>query len=320
MAYVWVQQWVALPVIVEDLMGDVPPDAGIGPTGRVTTDDEVQLSIAQMPLQVQSGTADANLSFHTQFSSLPSFPQHVDPSRLPSQQGLGAFNPQGSQQQHGSAFNMGTMASALPDYGATSPNPTMQSSQHQEMQRRLSGASTPAVVYQLQRNLQYSQVASSLTNPTSYGNFPQSQYGGAFGQAQGGHQQSFGPYGSSQQRIGVMQQPFPPYPQVSPQHFYFAQGQQPTAFAGQMGQFPGAYGGQPSLSPLDTSALRGTNLGESGSVEGHSGKKSFLPTNFESANTGFCSSLASSVRNQSQYHSERATAKTKTVWACSLGW
>ena len=274
MAYVWMQQWVALPLIVEELMGELPPDAGIGPTGRITSDDEVQLSITQIPFQhssqVQSGTPDANLSFHTQLFSAPSFPQRVDPSRPPPQQTLGSFG----QHQHGSAFNMGAMTGTLPDYGAASPNLTMQSSQHQQMQRRVSGASTPAVVYQLQRNLQYSQLPSSLANPTSYGNFPQNQYGGgAFG-----HQQSFGLYGSSQQRIAGMQQPFPPYPQLSPQHYYFMQGQQPTAFAGQMGQFPGAYGGrpgQPSLSPLDTSALRGTNLGESSDVEGHSGTMNF---------------------------------------------
>ena len=277
MAYVWMQQWVALPLSVEDLMGDLPPDAGIGPTGRLTTEDEVQLSITQIPFphssQVQSGTPDANLSFHTQLFSLPSFPQRVDPSRLPPQQTLGSFNPQSGQHQHGSAFNMGAMTGALPDYGAASPNPTLQSSQHQQMQRRISGASTPAVVYQLQRNLQYSQLPSGLANPTSYGNFPQTQYGGAFG-----HQQSFGLYGSGQQRIAGMQQPFPPYPQLSPQHYYFMQGQQPTAFAGQIGQFPGAYGGrpgQPSLSSLDTGALRGTNLGESSGVEGHSGTKNF---------------------------------------------
>jgi hypothetical protein len=42
-----------------------------------------------------------------------------------------------------------------------------------------------------------------------------------------------------------------------------------------MCQFPAAYGGrpgQPSLSPLDTSALRGMNLGESSGMEGHSGR------------------------------------------------
>ena len=288
MAYVWVQQWVALPVVVEELMGDVPPDAGIGPTGRLTAEDEVQLPITQLPLQqgsqVQSRTAGANPSFYTQFSSLPSFPQRVEPSRPPPpQQSLGSFNPQVGQHQHGSTFNMGAMACALPGYGATSPNPTMQSSQHQQMQRRLSGASTLSVVYQLQQNLQHSQGASSLANPTSYVNFPQIHYGSAFGQAEAGHQQSFGPYCSSQQRVGGMQQPFPPYPQLSPQHFYFAQGQQPAAFAGQMGQFPTAYGdrpGQPGLSPLDTSALRGAGLGESGGAEGHSGKR-----NFQSANS-----------------------------------
>lgn len=323
MAYVWVQQWVPLPVVVQGLMGDLSPDAGIGPTGGVTTENEVQLSNAQIPLphgsQLQSRPTDANPPFHTQFSSLPSLPQHVDPSRLPPQQGLGSFNPQGGQHQHGSLFNMGAMANALPDYGATSPNLTMQSSQHQQM-RRLSGASTPAVVYQLQRNFQYSQVASNLT---SYGNFPQSQYGDAFGQAQGGHQLSFRLYGSSPQRINNIQQPFPPYPQPSPQHYYFAQGQQPTAFAGTMGQFPAAYGGrpgQPNLSPLDTDAFRGMNLGESNDMEGHSGKKSFQPTKLECANVGFCNSFASSARDQSRCHSERTTAKTKTVWTCALGW
>lgn len=280
MAYVWVQQWVALPVIVEEQqMGDVPPDAGIGPSGRLSAEDEAQLSATQYQQgsQIQPRAPGANAPFHTQFSTLPSFPQRIEPSRIPSQQAFGSLNPQAGQQQQGSSFNMSAMAGALPDYGPGGPNPTIHPSQQQpQPQRRLSGASTPALVYQLQQNLQYPQGAPNLTSPTSFGNFPQSQYGGAFGQPPGGHQQSFGPYGSGQQRMGAMQQPFP-YPQLS-QQFYFAQGQQLSNYPGQGGQFPGAYAGrpgQPGLSSLDT---RMPSFGESSlsGVEGQSGTPTSL--------------------------------------------
>lgn len=281
MAYVWVQQWVALPVIVEEQqMGDVPPDAGIGPTSRLSAEDEAQLSATQFQQgsQVRSRTPGANAPFHNQFSSLPSFQQRIEPTRIPSQQGFGSINPQSGQQQHASPFNMTAMAGSLPDYGSGGANPAFQSPQPQQQdQRRLSGASTPAVVYQLQQSLQYPPGPSNLTSPASFGNFPQSQYGSAFGQPSGGQQQSFGPYGSGQQRMPGMQQSVPSYTPLSPQQFYFAQGQQLTNYPGQVGQFPGAYGrpGQPSLSSLDT---RMPSYGEASlsGLEGQSGKSASL--------------------------------------------
>lgn len=261
-------------------MGDGPPDAGIGPSGRLSAADEAQLSATQFHQgsQIQSETPGTNAPFHTQFSSLPSFQQRLEPSRIPSQQGFGSLNPQSGQQQHGSPFNMSAMAGALPEYGSGTTNPTLHPSQQQQHpQRRLSGASTPAVVYQLQQTLQYPQGASNLTSPTSFGSFPQSQYGGAFGQPLGGRQQSFGPYGSGQQRVGGMQQPFP-YPQLSPQQFYLAQGQQLSNYPGQGGQLPGAYPGgpgQPGLSSLDTHMPSFGEASLSG-VEGQSGMMASL--------------------------------------------
>jgi hypothetical protein len=275
MAYVWVQQWVALPVIVEEQqMGDGQPDAGIGPTSRLSAEDESHLSATQFQQgsQIQPRTPGTNAPFHTQFTSLQSFPQRVEPSRLPSHQGFGSMNPQPGQQQQTSPFNMNAIAGALPDYGSGASNPAFQSAQQQQPQRRLSGASTPAVVYQLQQSLQYSQGAPGLTNPNTFGNFPQSQYGATFGQPSGNQQQSFGAYGSAQQRLPGMQQPLPSYPQISPQHYYMAQGQQLSNYPGQGAPFPGSYGArpaQPNLASLNTGA---SGMDERGGLEGQPGK------------------------------------------------
>jgi len=275
MAYVWVQQWVALPILVEDQqMGDAPPDAGVGSSSRPSAGDDMQQTAVpyQQSLQAQLKGPVPIAPFHSQYSTLQSYPQRIDPSRMQSPQNFGPINPQVGQQPHGSAFNMTAMAGALPDYGSGPANPVLQ--QSQQTQRRLSGASTPAVVYQLQQSLQYPQSVPNIQNPPSYGSFPQGQYG-AFAQPSGANQQTFGAYGTSPQRMTAMPQQFQPYHQLSPQQFYFAQGQQIPGYNPQVGQFAAAYVGRPSVPGLSSSDSRAASFGESslGAGEGQLGKK-----------------------------------------------
>ena len=263
MAYVWVQQWVALPIIVEEQqqMGDAPPDTGVGPSSRPSGENDGQQSALPYPQssQGQPKVPTPVPPFHAQY---PSFPQRIDPSRIPSQPNFGTINPPPGQQSHGVAFNMTAMAGALPDYGSGPANPVLQQQQQQQQQtqRRLSGASTPAVVYQLQQSLQYPQGVSSIPSPPSYGSFPPGQYG-AFGQPS--NQQPFGAYGSSPQRVTGIHQQFQPYQQLSPQQFYFAQGQQIPTYGPPAGQFSAPYVSRPSASGLSASDSRAASFGES---------------------------------------------------------
>jgi len=274
MAYVWVQQWVALPILVEEQqMGDAPPDAGVRSSSRPLAGDDTQQTTVPYPQvsQVQSKGPAPIAPFHSQYSSLQSYPQRIDPSRMQSPQNFGPINPQAGQQQHGSTFSMAAMVGALPDYGSGPANPALQ--QSHQTQRRLSGASTPAVVYQLQQSIQYPQGISNIPSPPSYGSFPQGQYG-AFAQPSGANQQPFGAYGSSPQRMAAMPQQFQPYHQLSPQQFYFAQGQQIPGYNPQAGQFPAAYVGRPIVSGLPSSDSRTASFGESslGAGEGQLSK------------------------------------------------
>jgi hypothetical protein len=244
MAYVWVQQWVALPVIVEEPMGDLAPDSGIG-SGHLPADpshDDSQISATQFHSSQQSSIPSrlgGNHSFGNQFSSIPSFQQRGDPHRIPSHHGQPSYNPQQlgqqEQQQPGSSFSMGAMAGALPDCSSGMAGSQFQSGQQPQSQRRLSGASTPAVVYQLQQNLQYQPAtgASGFSNQGAYGGFGQSQYQNGYGQSQT-QLPGFNLYPGGQPRLNTMQQQPPQYQQMSPQYYYYSAG----GYSGQTPQSP----------------------------------------------------------------------------------
>ncbi|KAJ4408062.1 hypothetical protein N0V91_003410 [Didymella pomorum] len=198
--------------------------------------------LASSPYMAQ----DNNTPFYSQLSSIQQGQQRTE-HRSPAQQT--PYYP--SQQPDASAFKMGAMAGALPDYGSDTHQQASQS-----IPRSLSGASTSALVYQLGQNLQMPTHAS--------GNMPvQASYG--TGYAMSPYQQGYMPQQSAQnavypmynptqtrvQGVAPMQNPYQSYPQPS-QYMYYpapyaAQGQYPSGFSAQGMQNQAMYGRRASL-------------------------------------------------------------------------
>lgn len=245
MAFVWVQQWIALPVLHEEQMGDLPLGAtpqSLETTAEGLVRDEHQSSTFKSPTN--------NSPFHSQLSSVgqghgrPDIrsPAHAASPQYPQQEGHGA-----------SSLNMGSMAGALPEYNHPELGQGNQQT-HQQVQRppSLSGASTSALVYQLQQNLQMPQHATgALPSQAAY--------------ASGQYQQNFqghsplpnygGPFHPTQQRMphpGSMQAPYQNFHQPSHYMYYTSpygpQGQLPQGFQAQAAQAQAMYGRRPSLS------------------------------------------------------------------------
>jgi hypothetical protein len=244
MSFVWVQQWFALPIVIEGQMGDLPPDSRSHTMefNAAGLRDDQHAPLASSPYKAQ----DNNTPFYSQLSSIQQG-QHRPEHRSPVQQ-----NPYYASQQHdASAFKMGAMAGALPDYGS---DPHHQASQ--SIPRSLSGASTSALVYQLGQSLQMPAHASgSMPVHASYGSgYATSPYQQGYMSQQSAQSSVYPTYNPNQSRVqGVapMQNPYQPYPQPS-QYMYYpapytAQGQYPSGFAAQGVQNQTMYGRRPSL-------------------------------------------------------------------------
>jgi hypothetical protein len=206
MAFVWVQQWIALPVVVEEQMGDIPPGPGpqsldITATG-LARDEHQNTSNPTMSLK----SPGSNTPFYSQLSAIPQAQLRPD-LRSPTHQ----QSPHYPTQDHGAAsMNMSTMASALPDYASVNTahgNPSML----QHDQRQLSGASTSALVYQLQQNMQVPGSASGSL-PAHYGSgFNAGQFQQSFVPAQASQHPSYPQYPTGQARIAAPGPMQPPY-------------------------------------------------------------------------------------------------------------
>lgn len=107
MSFIWVQQWVALPVIPEGQMGDSNPNHAVRPSDY----DGHSFEDRQQP--AAGGAMPDGAAFQSQYGGV-SQQQRGDQSRQTP--GLAPYNV-GSQQAHGGPFNLGSMSSALPDYG-----------------------------------------------------------------------------------------------------------------------------------------------------------------------------------------------------------
>jgi hypothetical protein len=162
MAFVWVQQWVPLPVIYEGQrpMGDLPPGS------RPQALDNAASGFARAGNSNLPGSSykvpDNSTPFHSQLSAIPQSQLRSDfRSSAPS---FAQYPPQ----EHGaSPLNMASMAGVLPEYGPTDDAST-NAQGSQSVPRSLSGASTSAVVYQLGQNLQMS--SGGMSNHSAYGN------------------------------------------------------------------------------------------------------------------------------------------------------
>ncbi|KAJ4344455.1 uncharacterized protein N0V89_012197 [Didymosphaeria variabile] len=225
-------------------MGDLPPGSSpqaLDITATGLARDDLQ-GHSHQPSGVRSPSS--NTPFYSQLSSIPQSQLRPD-LRSPAH----PSSPHYPQGHSATPLNMGTMAGSLPDYTLVG------GVQSQHTQRQLSGASTSALVYQLQQNLQVHGPASN-TLPV------QSGYGPSFGAGQ--FQQNYMPTQASshtnytafppnQQRgpgPNPMQAPYPSYSQQSPYLYYPAPyGTQHFApgFSGQNAQTPALYGRRPSL-------------------------------------------------------------------------
>ncbi|KAF2098627.1 hypothetical protein NA57DRAFT_75865 [Rhizodiscina lignyota] len=221
MNFVWVQQWVALPVIVEEPMGDAPSDhGGARPSeythGTYPNEESQHNTKSNVTQQAGPSTVD-NTPFYSQFTALPPQPR-VDLSRI--QTGLGSYNMSANPGQGGASFNMGSMASALPDF----QNP-------QQTQR-----GQPASASAQQAQFRGQQMPQFPSNPPYGASYGVGQFQGAMAHDDGSH----GPMGQQTQRsagVPAMQQQFSPYGQQVPQYFYptspfTPQGAQQTFFPG----------------------------------------------------------------------------------------
>lgn len=166
MAFFWVQQWVALPVIYEGPpMGDLPPGPrpqALGAASGLARDGNPSLS---SPGQSPYKPPDSSSPFYSQLSALPQHQLRPD-----------FRSPTHATQQHPhqdnvvSSMNMASMTGALPDYGSVEGGSAIQQGS-QSIPRSLSGPSTSAVVYQLGQNLQMpSQAPGNMSGQHHYGN------------------------------------------------------------------------------------------------------------------------------------------------------
>ncbi|KAH7402012.1 YT521-B-like domain-containing protein [Phaeosphaeria sp. MPI-PUGE-AT-0046c] len=248
MAFFWVQQWVALPVIYEGPpMGDLPPGS------RPQASDSAATGLARdgNPSLSSPGSSpykypDNGTPFYSQLNALPQHQLRPD-FRSPTH-----ATPQHSSQDHGaSSMNMATMAGALPEYGSIDSTTAMPQGT-QSIPRSLFGASTSAVAYQLGQNLQMpAQTPVSMSGHQHYNNMyatgPYQQQ--AF--VQGAQHTAYPPFPAGQSRM-------PTNYSMPPQYMYY-----PTPY-GHQGQYNAGYSSQtaPNQAMYDRrGSMTGTSVG-----------------------------------------------------------
>jgi hypothetical protein len=229
MAFVWTQRWFALPVLIEEPMGDQPSNSGAVYMSNNSQDDS-RLSTSKPSPQPSPGArhgGGGTAPFHSQYSAIPTHQHQMNSSQYSHQPGANHHAQGFNQVQPGAGFDMNAMAGALPTYGAhTTAHP--QTQYQQQDQRRLSGASTPAVVYQLQQNLQYPQGGAAFANPNSYPGYAPVQYA-AYAPSQISPNVPYSPYGPAQPRQTPGAAQLAQFSQQStPQYYYYPAGYGPT--------------------------------------------------------------------------------------------
>lgn len=238
MAFVWVQQWIALPIVLEEQMGDLPPGS-VPQSLNITADGH-----AHEEHQTSNFKSPTNISpFQSQLGSIQH--GHGRPDIRSAAHPASGHYP--SQEHGASSLNMGSMVGALPEYASNEygqGNPQA----HQQAHRQLSGASTSALVYQLQQqNLQHSSALPTQSPYTS------GQYQQNFTPGHGTHQ-NYNPYHSNQRLPhpgAAMQGQYQNFHQQS-QYMYYPspyghQSPLPQGYTAQAAQSQAMYGRRPSL-------------------------------------------------------------------------
>jgi hypothetical protein len=239
MAFVWVQQWIALPVVLEDPMADLHP----GPVPQpLDSNAPVYTQDNYKGLPFQSSSNDT--PFHSQLSSIPQGQFRSDNRSSTHPASTQYLAPDGA-----SSLSMGSMVATLPEY-ATVESGHSDVQAHQHGQRPLSGASTSALVYQLQQNLQMPNHASgALPNHSPYApTYGHAQYPQGFVPSQ--HSPTnYAAFQPSQQRVAgpnSMQSSYQAYPQHSQYMYYSApygtQAQYSPGYPPQAAQVQAFYG------------------------------------------------------------------------------
>jgi hypothetical protein len=235
-------------------MGDLPSGAvqqslDISATGNAH--DEHQSSF-NMPGMMPK-TSGINTPFHAQLNSVSQ--GHLRPEVRSHPH---STSPQYPVQDHSaSPLNMGSMAGALPEYSIDVAQNSQQG--HQHSQRPLSGASTSALVYQIQQQqtLQMSgHPPGSLPTNSPYGpTYAQSQYPQVYATAQNSQHSNYAPFLPNQQRMAGPNSVPNPYQQFAhpSQYMYYPSPYGPHAhftqgYPAQGAQVQGMYGRRPSLS------------------------------------------------------------------------
>lgn len=311
MNFVWVQQWVALPVISEEPMGDAPPNPS-GFEGHPQDGGKPNAG-QQSHGSAGPGQGEGAQPFYSQFSGIPQ-QQRADASR--SQPGMAPYNTVPAQSHGDPSFNMSHLANALPEY----------STSQAQAQRGQTMSAAPF------RGQQYPS-GSHFSGSYGPGQFP----GGL------SLDQSLGA-GSAQiprpGALGVAASPYSPYGQQLPQYYYpnspFSPQNQPQSFFPGGGQAIPSYDRRPSMGQMQ--AMQGSFPGSaiqpqgSGRVLPGSGgyAEQCAPAEGElysyeatqrSRPLTPCRSRRpeANVSKQHDFNSSRAASKAEAVWSRALG-
>ncbi|KAF2645665.1 hypothetical protein P280DRAFT_126255 [Massarina eburnea CBS 473.64] len=260
MAFVWVQQWIALPVVLEDQMGDLLPGSAsqaLDLTAAGVLHEDPHGHVSPSSLNMKSATNST--PFYSQLSSIPQ-PQIRPDIRSPSHPPIPHYPDHGA-----TAMNMSAMAGALPNYGPIDGTQGGHPVPQQGQRSHLSGASTSALVYQIQQNLQMSgQAPGALPTQSPYGpGYGAGQFQPNFASSQGPQHANYAAL-PALQRVqahgqGVYQNFMQPSQYMYYPSAYGPQPQYPPVFPGQNTQSQAIYGRRPSMNSSH-SPLHGQNM------------------------------------------------------------
>ncbi|TKA74692.1 hypothetical protein B0A49_04273 [Cryomyces minteri] len=269
-------QWVAVPIVVGHFtaMGDAAENIG-----RLTSDPQrASLSKnhgqstppASVGLHPESSDASeqpygSEAPFYSQYSSIPPSQRNVENPRYTTQQGPASYPRPSVQDQSGQSFDMSFVAGALPDL------------RHQQSrlqnQQAMTGASAPALVYQLQQNPQFpgQTIANYPGQAPFVTGYNQGPY--AAGYMPGPHsvftsQRSAGP--------SPNQQSYPTFQQQAPPYYYY-----PTPYGPSSQQHPEMYGTRTNMpraqGTVPQQGLEASVYGASFPLHGGSGQPNSPP-------------------------------------------
>jgi hypothetical protein len=265
MAFVWMQQWIALPIIVEEQMGDIPTDTGFQPLEPSRTDtsqDEIRTLAkvapggANNPSPSELRSPSNNAPFYSQLSSIPQPQPRLAIPRASNQQGNTFYDVSPGQELSTSSFNTGAVIGALSDYPSVVSGESIPQA-HKQGSGALSGASTSALIYQPQQIFHFrrhspsSYQGQSPYSPTS----GQGQYPTNFVTSQSAQQTAYQQFNPNQRRSASpspLQPLYPSFQQQPSQYLYYTSPYSPQVqftqnFPAQVPQQPTPYNRRSSL-------------------------------------------------------------------------